>query len=218
MAIDLDKFSFEQWVGFVFDHPAKDTDAKEWYWQEAWEYEVSNEFVLKYMTRLFRNPTFLLEAYSSEQLEQGFWFLHKPSGFLAEGMSDPNVAWTLRRECVVSMGNLFEKLFAIDPLDDSACFIWWDLLIEDCFGNYHTRWHPLIVDDKDAPLQQIIFETLCRILQLDSMECQKSALHGLSHLNHELSKETIRNFLDKHSTMDEELKEYAVKCMYGEVQ
>jgi hypothetical protein len=218
MPVDLDKFSFEQWVAFVFAHPVKDGDSKDWYWQKVWDYEVSNELSLEYLIRLFRNPSFLLDAYSSEQIEQDFWFLHKPSGFLAEGMSDPNVAWSLRRECVVSMGNLFEKLFAVNPFDDSACFMWWDLFIGNCFGSYHTSWDPLIVDNKDVPIQQIIFETLCCILSLDSMGCQKSALHGLSHLNHELSQVTIKNFLDNHSTMDEELRKYAVQCMYGEVQ
>jgi hypothetical protein len=218
MAIDLNKYSFTQWVSFVFDHPIAQAEEKEWYWQDEWEYEADHSLMLEYLIRVFRNPTFLLDTYLPKQLEQGFWFLQKPSGFLEEGLRDSSVDWQLRKECITSMGDLFENLFAVNPLDDSSCYMWWDLVIDGYFENLHTSWAPLIVDDKDVEVQQTIFETLCRILKLDSIECQKAALHGLGHLNHPSTEKTIGDYLDKHPMIDEELKEYAIKCMKGEIQ
>jgi hypothetical protein len=207
-----------EWVSFVFDHPIPQVGEKEWYWQEEWEHEADNSLMLEYSIRLFRNPTFLLDTYSHEQLEQGFWFLLKPFGFLEKGLKDVSVEWLLRKECIISMGDLFELLFAVKPLDDSACYMWWDLVISGYFKTAHTSWHPLIVDDKDAEAQQAIFETLCRILKLDSRECQKSALHGLGHLNHPLTAQTIEAYLNDNRMIDGELKEYAIKCIKGEIQ
>jgi hypothetical protein len=218
MVIDLNKYSFSQWVTFVFDHPIAQAEEKEWYWQDEWEHEADNSLMLEYLIRLFRNSAFLLDTYSPEQLEQGFWFIQKPLGFLEKGLKDINVEWQLRKECIVSMGDLFERLFAVNLLADSACYIWWDLVISGYFETSHASWHPLIVDDKDAQAQQAIFETLSRILKLDSRECQKSALHGLGHLNHPLTEKTIESYLNENPMIDGESKEYANKCMKGEIQ
>lgn len=217
MAMNLSEYSFPQWVRFVFDHPV--TDIKQaWYWQGEWKHEADHSLMLEHSIYLFRSPTFLLDSYSTEQLEQGFWFLLNPYGFLEQGLKDTDVEWMVRKECVISMGDLFEHLFAVNSLDDSACYMWWDLVISGYFETLHTRWHPLIVDDKDVKFQQTIFDTLCRILNLDSRECQKAALHGLGHLNHPLTQEIIETFLNANQTLDAELKEYAIKCIDGEIQ
>jgi hypothetical protein len=218
MGIDLNKYSFAQWVGFVFDHPIAQAEEKAWYWQGEWEHEADHSLIHEYLIRLFRDPTFLLDKYSPEQLEQGFWFIQKPLGFLENGLKDTNVEWQLRKECIISMGDLFERLFAVNPLADSACYMWWDSIISGYFETSHTSLHPLIVDDKDAQLQQTIFETLYRILKLESRECQKAALHGLGHLNHSLTGQTIEAYLNEHPMIDGELKEYAIKCITGEIQ
>ena len=160
----------------------------------------------------------MLDTYSPEQLDQGFWFLLKPNGFLEEGLKDTNVEWQLRRECLASMADLFERLFAVNPLADSACYMWWDLIISGYFATTHTSWHPLILEDKDAWAHQTIFETLCRILEIDSRECQKAAFHGLGHLNHPLTEQTISAHLNANPLIDRELKEYSAKAMRGEVQ
>ena len=218
MAIDLNKYSFSQWVDFVFEHPIAQVGEKEWYWHDEWEHEADNSLMLEYIIRLFRNPTLLLDTYSPGQIEQGFWFLLKPSGFLENGLKDASAQWPLRKECIISMGDLFERLFAINPLEDSACYMWWDLVIDGYFETAHTSWNPLIVNDKDAPVQQTIFETLCSILKLNSRECQKSALHGLGHLNHPLTEQTIEAYLNEDPIVDGELKEYAINCITGEIQ
>lgn len=218
MAVDLTRCSYAQWLAFVFDHPVPQAAEKEWYWQDEWEHEADYSRVLEYLVRLFRNPTFLPDTYSQEQLEQGFWFLLRPMGFLEEALKDTKLEWRLRRECITSMGDLFERLFAVNPLADSACYMWWDLIISGYFETSHTSWDPLIVEDKDAEAQEAVYETLCRILKLDSRECQKSALHGLGHLNHPLTEPTIEAYLNEHPMIDVELKEYAVNCKKGEIQ
>jgi len=218
VAINLNKYSFSEWVSFIFDHPVAKNEEKAWYWRDEWEPEASDSLMLEYSVRLFRNPTFLLEAYSPEQLEQGFWFLQKPFGFLDNGLRGTDVERQLRKECIISMGDLFERLFVVNPLDDLACYMWWDSFISGYFETSNTSWHPLIVDDNHAQIQQTIFETLCRILKFESRECQKSALHGLGHLNHPLTEKTIEAYLNEHPMMDVDLKEYAISCINGEMQ
>lgn len=218
MTIDLNNFSFAQWVTFVFAHPLSQEKENKWYWQDDWEHDADSSLMLDYLIRLFRNPAFLLDTYSPEQLEQGFWFLHKPLGFLERGLKDSNVESQLRKEFIVSMGDVFERLFAVNPLNDSACFMWWDLVITGYFENWDTSGQLLIVDDEDSRFQRAIFETLCGIMKLDSKECQKAALHGLGHLNHPLTEKTIQTYLNENPMIDGGLKEYAIKCSKGEIQ
>ena len=79
MSIDLNKYSFDEWVKFVFDHPVSEP---EWYWEQAWKWEGSPNLLVKYATALFSNAGCLLQEYSPEQIEQGFWFLLGGAGKL----------------------------------------------------------------------------------------------------------------------------------------
>ena len=81
--INLNRYSFEQWVVFVFDHPAVVRQEREpgvprqqsWHNLDEWRHWGSPEHLLPHMTRLFKRPDFLLERYSAAQLHQGFWYL-----------------------------------------------------------------------------------------------------------------------------------------------
>jgi len=74
---------------------------------------------------------------------------------------------------------LFERLFASESLESSV-YMWWDLLCYDwhCGDIRRER------GDEDLALRDIFFDTLARILGLDSLVCEAAALHGLSHLHH----------------------------------
>jgi hypothetical protein len=199
MIIDLNKYSFGQWVKFVFDHPVSDP---EWYWNEEWEGD--HNLVLEYSIRLFRNPGFLLEDYSPEQIEQGFWFLMGPAGEMYRWIWDEEIDWLLRRECIISMVDVFEKLFAQNPLNNENCYMWWDHL-----RNFE--------DNPDLKVREVMLEALSRVLKIESHECQISALHGLGHLEHERKREVIEEYLDSHPGIDAGTKEYALAAIEGRV-
>lgn len=211
MAIDITDLTFDEWVEFVFDHPVTDPA---WHWSDEWEHYASDGVkLLRYLIRLFREPSFLFEKYSPAQLEQGFWFI---SGLLclARFMGLPwqkNLPWKLRRDLIESMFDLFERFFALNALDTS-CFMWWDGL---AYGYHMTDGKP--DDANGARVQQAMFETLKRILYLESRACRMSALHGLGHLKHPELEKTIDGFLAAHADVDEELRQYALACRTGKI-
>lgn len=152
----------------------------------------------------------MFEKYSSEQLEQGFWFV---SGWLClvrfRGLLwEKRLPLELRVELVKSMFDLFNRLFAVNAFN-TICFMWWDII---AYGYYMENGKP--EDEDGAKIQQAMFETLRRILELDTEECQKSALHGLGHLKHSEMEKTIKDFLRRH-IVSQELKDYARLCIAG---
>lgn len=203
MAINLNEFSFDEWLNFAFDHPVASEPSKAWYWDYEWDWEAEPEHILKYSIKLFTNPQVLLEKFSYEQINQGFWFLLGATNQLSDWIWDEDIEWKLREECVKSMFNVFNELFAIDPIQD-ACFMWWDLLRD-------------FSDEPDQKVINTMFETLSQILKLESPNCQDSALHGLGHIEHAGKKSLIEDFLQKHSNLDEDVRKYALAAIEGKI-
>lgn len=158
--INLDKYSYEQWVVFAFDHPATEwqppqagvSRKKSWYYEDEWEHWGSPEHLLPYMMRLFRRPDFLLEKYSTAQLFQGFQYL-PGAGRCDDWVWDTNVAWCLRQKCVSAMALLFERLFTKEPLG-FTCFMWWDYFRAPAHGK------------KDPKVKEAMLLAMERILRL----------------------------------------------------
>ncbi|HEX8734953.1 MAG TPA: hypothetical protein VF721_06515 [Pyrinomonadaceae bacterium] len=206
MSVRLDKFSFEQFVEFVFN---PQTDHILFI---SGEYSYGNPSVtLRHLTRLFRRPEFLLDSYNPNQLEKGFFYVVpyllcevKFYGLLW----DKRVPLSLREECISSMFDLFARFFAVNPLEHS-CFMWWDGL---AYGYYMEN--GAAADEDGIEIRQAMFETLKRILEIDSEDCQKSALHGLGHLRHPETEKTINDFLRRHK-VNQKLKDYAYACIAG---
>jgi hypothetical protein len=71
--VDISKFSFDEFMAFQFDREAPpDTEKRDpWYWHT--EVTFDPEQVCIHYVRLFREPNFLLQRFSTKQLEQGFW-------------------------------------------------------------------------------------------------------------------------------------------------
>ena len=63
-----------------------------------------------------------------------------------------------------------------------------------------------------------MFDTLSKILNLDSEACQIAALHGLGHLQHPHTEAVIRLYLAAHPELDLETKEYALAAIAGDIQ
>ena len=180
MSQDITGISFDNFVQFLFARsvPA-DEKADPWYWHIDVTFDPRE--IAEHYIKLFTSPTFLLSAYSKPQLEQGFWAIH--SGNLdcsvARIIWIEELAFAVRERCVRSMFHLFEQLFSIEPLDTSA-HMWWDSLCYDWHCGNRSRAN----GGEDQAMQDVMFETLARILELDSPRCQGDALHGLGHLHH----------------------------------
>lgn len=208
MSIRLSDLPFEQFVDYIFEHPVTNPA---WYQTDKGDFTFgSGKVIVQDLIDLFRQPEFLFDKYSFEQLEQGFWFV---SGWLClvrfRGLLwEKRIALELREELVRSMFELFSRFFAVNALEN-ICFMWWDII---AYGYYMENGKP--EDEDGAKIQQAMFETLRRILELDSEDCQKSALHGLGHLKHPETEKTINDFLRRY-IVSRELKDYAHLCIAG---
>ena len=147
-----------------------------------------------YYVQLFHRPEFLVSRFTKQQLEQGFWAImgHTVEWSTANIIDDSNLPLSSRKDYIESMAVLFERLFANEPLDTSV-HMWWDSL---CYA-WHCGNRNRERGGDDLELQDIFFQTLSKVLAIDSWTCQGAALHGLGHLHHPGTKELVNRYLDE---------------------
>ncbi len=201
IAQNFDQLSFDNWLDFVFDErwAEKQDDAE---YIDISDLNANIEVFAANCIKLFKKPAVLLDKYNSKQLDSGFFsFILSSRMELNWWIWDENNSVDLRREFICSMLNVFKEVFTKNPLKYS-CFMWWDSL-----RNFD--------DNKDEKTIGWMFETLSQILEIDSVDCQLSALHGLGHLEHSGKKNLIENFLRKHPNFID--KDYALAAIEGKV-
>ena len=209
--VDIRQYSFDEFVSFLFardvQFEAEQSDLNKWDpWDRHIEVIFDSEQVSRHYVRLFTEPGFLLERFSKAQLEDGFWAIQGPNldcSVLRILESTPPVA--SREQCVSSMFYLFRDFFAKEPLE-TAGSMWWDSL---CFS-WHRGNRERSKDGEDLRLQNVIFQTLVRILDLDSEFCHRASLHGLGHLQHPDTEKVIEEFIGKHPSLTDAQKAYAL--------
>ncbi len=201
--IDLSNASFDDFVRFWFDHtidprtvgPQSNPDFA---WYQNIEIRFEPLLYAEHFRRLFNAPDFLVDKYSKDQLEEGFFAMMSP---MVQGGLDALV-WSTqlsvndRERVVSSMYGLFAGLFAREPLD-SASYMWWDLLSDR------------IDEDRSldgAQLRQTVFDVLCRILNLEARSCQVAALHGLNHLQDPRTEAVVKAWMARHPELDQKLQ------------
>ena len=215
MQYDITNASFEEFVNFLFDQeviPDDDKLQEPWYYHAEVTYD-SVRVVTQYI-QLFTQPAFLLTQFSRAQLEQGFWAIQSPNleCGVCEIVWNESLGFDIRRNCVGSMFYLFECLFSKDALDTSV-EMWWDSLAYDWHCGSRSRANR----GEDELMQDVMFETLSKILELDSPACQRAALHGLGHLHHPDTEPLIRRYIERNKTIDPALREYALSAARFEV-
>lgn len=215
---DIKGVSFDEFVEFMFDHDVisfpehVNAGPGPWYWHADVDYDPHE--VAGFYVRLFSEPEFLLSRYTPAQLEQAFWAI--PSANIECSIEhiiwDTRIPFELRESCVRSMHDLYARFFAKQPLETSSN-MWWDGLAYD----WHCGNRARINGGEDATMQDVMFETLVKILQLPQEWCQAAALHGLGHLHHPDTEAAIQGFLRATPGIDAELREYALAAARFEV-
>jgi hypothetical protein len=215
---DIREASFEEFVAFLFDHDVvpdpEDINVGPfpWYWHAKVDYDAPR--VASFYIRLFNAPGFLLSRFSADQLEQGFWAIL--SEILDCSVStiiwDTSVPFEIRERCVRSMFELFAQLFAAEPLDTSSA-MWWDSLAFDWDCGNRARAN----GGEDQLMQDVMFTTLAKLLELPAVTCQSAALHGLGHLHHPGTEQLVQEYLARNKSIDADLRKYALKAATFEV-
>ena len=198
----MKKTGFDKWVYRIFDHPVKENA---WYWDSSIENpNPSPSVAIGLLTKLFNEPEEHLKAFSNEQINQGLWYIadNSCSNYMFV-LTDESLITEDRLSLIESIYNLFKNLFArrcsphlsyidekgANPLN-SVCYMWWDLLPICGQPDYPNR----------SKIDQKILNVMQRTLELPSIACQESALHGLGHWETHYPKQVetiINNFLEK---------------------
>jgi len=204
--ISLDCLSFEQFLKFGFDRTLED---RCWYHSE--DFLIGNpSHTTRHLIKFFREPEILSGKYTPRQIEQGLYFVANLLCYIKfTGLFwDTRLPFELREELIFANYELFARFFAHHETEH-VCFMWWDVL---AYGYYMENGKP--ADEDGARVQQAMFETLKKILEIDSEACRQSALHGLGHLKHPETEKTINDFL-RRNRVSQELKDYAQACIDG---
>ncbi|MBM1172056.1 hypothetical protein [Microvirga arabica] len=136
-------------------------------------------------------------------------------------LDDPSVPLTTQVRCVRSCEAMFRQLLlprcsshlshrdepGASPLN-LVCYMWWDIM--PVYGGPHP-------EDRHA-LHQAALETMGAILQMNSVACQESALHGLGHWRSafpEQVEDLVDAFIRSHANTRPELLAYARSASCG---
>jgi hypothetical protein len=212
--VDVTKFSFEEFVSFLFnrDVPPESKKIDPWDWNI--EVEFDPQKICAYYVRLFRQPEFLLTRFTKLQLEQGFWAIQGPNLDCSAYriIHESELPFSAREECIRAMSDLFTRLFAKESLDTSV-YMWWD---SRCY-DWHCGNRRREQGGEDEQMQDVFFETLAQLLSSDFENCQGAALHGLGHLHHPDTPELINRYIHEHPDLTKERRGYAVAAAKFEV-
>jgi hypothetical protein len=195
---------------FIFGHPVpEDPNSKGWYWDVDLTFDPRDQ--VAHLTAVFRNAADLRSRYSQGQLEEGFWYLISGAdGGLCDLLWNTAVRWKARAELIDATVALYRDLFTVDPLDSSSHMFWDGIAYDYSCGNRDPE-----TNAEDRRVQDAMFDALLQILALDSLPCQRAALHGLGHLRHRESEKAVEDFLARTPNLSEKDRAYARACVRG---
>ncbi len=226
MGNQIMNLTFEEWLRYVFDHPVE-AQKLEWYWdldRDWWDEEADPAQTVQFLTQAFEQAAVVSQPYSDSQLNQGLWFLasNACSNHMFALMNE-RMPWPARQRCIASFHQLYQGCFArrctphLSHLDEpgagplnSVCYMWWDII-------------PFAAKP-DNPAWKEFDEDILRVmestLQLNSIACRESALHGLGHWQHAYP-QRVGEIIDKFSMtrpeLPQELQAYMTNAYTGYV-
>jgi hypothetical protein len=215
---DLRGVSFNDFVSFVFDHFPRPREKPH---PLDWKYEASVDFdprtLLSYYTRLFTDPAFLLEHWTSGEIEQGLgmdglrgWVDWSLGCVLVHADNTIDEA----EICIRSIYHLFDKLFAQGGLWNVA-YMWWDIGYGKCDSSDMPKRE--VVEQDRGRLYQASFETMTKVLRIKSRACQSAAIHGLGHSSHPEKENVLRQYLADHPNLSDGDRAYVMSAIAGKV-
>lgn len=223
MYYDLRTVSYEGFLDFIFDHPATPRGSGSgphaqsghfdcWYDAIQLEIDFDPARNCEYLTLLFCDPLELANRYSDLQLEQGFWWMQKSfnDGSAADVLWTASLSVQRRSAMVEAMYFLYADLFSARKLGN-AHHMWWENLAK---GIPSQGGGPKYWADRQH-LENTMFKTMGRLLELESESCRIDALHGLNHLTHPGKAQLIGDYLANRTGLDETHRVYAEKAITG---
>lgn len=218
----LTDLSFDEWIEHAFSHEVR-------FKQAAWFFDPDCDWwdpkpaeAVAYLTRLFEESVAALRWFSDSQIAQGLTYLVSTSASGDNGwLYSTDVPVKDRVRCVEAVATLFGQLFVhrctphLSHLSEKeagalngVCYMWWDEF--PCIA--------LPGDPHLSLLHDSALRTMERILNLGSLACQESALHGLGHWQHTHASQVaviIDGFLAARPELDPPVVIYARSARCG---
>lgn len=184
----LRDLSYDAWLQHAFGEPVR-AHGNPWFFDEdpPW-WDPQPPVAIEYFTKLFSTTEQSLADFSDAQIAQGLTYLLNTSASGDKGwFYSRSTALEGRLRCVAAIEHIFTDLFApgcaavLGHLDEPGakplnmvCYMWWDVF--PCLA---------LPDDPESDrLHRSAIDVMRRTLQLASIACQESALHGLGHWAH----------------------------------
>lgn len=224
MGKQLQNLTFEHWLRFTFDRPVAEL-SNAWYWnidRDWWDENPTD--TIGFLTQAFENAEAVFKPYSDAQLNQGLWFIASNScSNHMFALLDESVPWSAQKRCIYSIHKLYEQCFAkrctphLSHIDEPGasplnlvCYMWWDIV--------PFTGHPgnSVWEEFDQDILRVMESTL----ELDSIACRESALHGLGHWQHHYPEqvgEIINAFSMRHRDLPKSLETYLINAFTGYV-
>lgn len=197
----LSHLSFSDWIEHAFSHEIR-LHGNPWFFDlDADWWDPEPEEAVRYITRLFTDAPEALEWFSDDQIAQGFTYLMNTMASGDNGwFYSQTVPEQARWECVEAMQPLFRELFAprcqpllshlseTEPVSlNGVVYMWFDVLPSFALPD----------DPAFDRLNLALVRTMGVILDLDSLACQESALHGLGHW-HRFHAQAVERMIDQY--------------------
>lgn len=223
MYYDLRTICYEGFLDFIFDRPVsprfsgsnRDVNPRStacWYDAVDLDIDFDPARNCEYLALLFCDPRELLNRYSRPQLEQGFWWMQASynDGSAADVLWTASLPVERRVAMIGAMYFLYSELFATVRLGRAA-HMWWENLSKGIPGHAGgPNWWA----DRQR-IENAMFQTLAKLLELKAETCRIDALHGLNHLAHPGKERLIRQYLGRHEGLDEGHRLYAERAIAG---
>ncbi|WP_230661584.1 hypothetical protein [Psychrobacter sp. I-STPA10] len=173
--------------------------------------------LLAYYRQFFQQSDVLFNQYGLKKMNDALSFILSHFDYGFETLAyDSRIDFEARKTVIEAIYDLYAKLFVSDAIEHHRYMLWDGLAFSYTMElfSYHCKEEDII------PLQNVMFATLNKILQLDSKECQYGALHGLNHLQHPDTKTSIEQYIATQADLDnldyDDIK-FARACITGRV-
>ncbi|MEZ5691703.1 MAG: hypothetical protein R3D71_08580 [Rickettsiales bacterium] len=190
--------SYEEWVEKIFNPLV---EGQYYYWDDNRTYSDIDDIIssvdkIEYLIRLFEHSEDELSMFSDKQVSKGLWYIAGNSEY-TEVWKDDKINERQKKQFIESIYKLFVGCFVnrcercLGHLDEkgtnpvnSICYMWWDILP--------------IISSKKTDDYLLFLDIMKKILSINHVACQESALHGLGHWHNshpEIVEDIIDNYL-----------------------
>ena len=223
--IDLSTLGYEEWVRFFFDREVDFFHKGKRVWNKYTFISPNQQplVLIQHFTTLCSRLSELVPLFSWAQINQALWsIIHYPSE-VAPLLMSTEIPPFYRNNCIRSMYQVFQdvvqKVAADEPLEN--CFFLWWRIFSKAFCKSQGHDSDDILYPRTSVAQEthdIFFDTIRRILSLDHLRCQLSALYGLGCLHHSKGAALVQRFINLNKDLfDQKSLKWLADCRDGSV-